>query len=93
MHILSKREHQVLLPHAVIEYANVITKKRDEHIRTLLRTINNAFVDASRKYGNDADFRQIIESVYTEVSKHKEDFRWANFQDYDLTTGQYYQGL
>ena len=93
MHILSKREHQVLLPHAVIEYANVIPKKRDEHIRTLLRTTNNAFVDAGRKYGNDADFRQIIESVYTEVSKHKEDFRWANFQDYDLTTGQYYQGL
>ena len=93
MHILSKREHQVLLPHAVIEYANVIPKKRDEHIRTLLRTTNNAFVDASRKYGNDADFRQIIEFVYKEASKHKEAFRWAQFEDYYLTTGQYYQGL
>jgi len=93
MHILSKREHQVLLPHAVIEYANVIPKKRVAHIRTLLRTTNNAFLDASRKYGNDADFRQIIESVYKEASKHKEAIRWANFQDYDLTTGQYLQGL
>lgn len=93
MHILTMSEHRLLLPHAVSEYANIIPKKKEEHMKTMLKAINKAVLDASKKYGKKADFRQIMESVYMEISKNKEAFKWANYQDFYLTQGKYFQGL
>ncbi|MDB3966585.1 hypothetical protein N9399_02370 [Porticoccaceae bacterium] len=93
IHIISKREHQLLLPHAVIEYANIIPKKKEEHVITFIKIYSNAISGATNQVDRNADLRQLLELAYLNMAKHKEVFRWANFQAYDLTVGKYYQSL
>lgn len=93
IHLISKREHQILLPHAVIEYANVIPKKKEEHLKAAIKIFSRAILDAARRVNKDADLRQILEIAYVKMSEEKEDFRWANFEDYYLVNGKYYQTL
>ena len=81
------------MPHAVIEYANVIPKKKEEHLKAAIKIFSRAILDAARRVNKDADLRQILEIAYVKMSEEKEDFRWANFEDYYLVNGKYYQTL
>ena len=93
MHILTMREHRLLLPHVVIEYGNIIPIKKKEHMKTFYQVFSSGFSEASTQFGNKGDLRQILDSVYLEMLKNKEAYRWANFQDYPIRNGKYYQSL